>query len=303
MTRARSWAADAPAAALLLLVLGGPAGAGPASPHGRGDACSTCHASPAGGAFVRGSIVDTCNSCHDDRSHAVGMRPSRATVPASWPLTEGRLSCETCHDEPACEGDGVDKANPRFFRDGPYSTLGGLCATCHPATALATRNPHDEMRAQAPAEAAGTCALCHASVPGREGTAIAPASIPGPVICAGCHATTRHAGLEEHMQPLSASMASRALAAGLPLDAGSRVSCLTCHDPHPADVTAASAGKREWPGVAVVPDSWWTSVLGPSIAARSGGETGAVRTSSDLLRLTLADGALCVACHGSGDAQ
>jgi hypothetical protein len=126
------------------------------------------------------------------------------------------------------------------------------------------------------------CAHCHEEDPD------AALRIPAAQTCSGCHYRTVHAGTAEHLVVLPAPMLPGVQRAGLPLD-GDRISCLTCHDPHPAGSTEHRPVTTEPPAV---PEAWRAALLGEPAVVQSG----------DMLRLPLAGGVLCVACHGNSPA-
>lgn len=281
---------------LMLFIVACTPATGAVSPHGSSTGCNSCHVSMTGGNFIAGNDIATCYTCHEKEPHQVDIAPSRTRIPESWPLVEGRLSCMTCHDEPACDNKTVSPDNKRFFRGGPYQKIGELCANCHQATNTAQLNPHETMRHSTGDALTSSCLLCHETAP----TAASTVRLPGAETCRGCHYSTMHAGMSEHMVTVPAEMATRAQAAGLPLTAEGQASCLTCHDPHPAGITQASTTKTDWNSSVAVPESWQKAVLAPAQAQRGGAEVHSITTSSDMLRLTVTGGELCSACHGSG---
>ena len=276
-------------------------GAPRVSPHGSADGCLSCHLDSTGKTFVGGTDTTACRSCHDEESHQVGIAPQRSEVPESFPLPDGKLACQTCHDEPACDGKQRVDANPRFFRGGPYAHLGDLCANCHKETAIDRFDPHTAMRDTDPVHRADACLFCHDSIP-EEGKTD-DLRMPGVETCRGCHFETSHAGSGEHMVKLDAAMAEGARKANLPLAEGNAATCATCHDPHPAGTTKASAERAGWGEVRVVPASWERAVLAPAQKDRLGDRAAPVLKGMDLLRLPIDDGSLCKACHGAGPAH
>lgn len=123
-----------------------------------------------------------------------------------------------------------------------------------------------------------SCALCH-----EEGGALK--SEPAKT-CEGCHYRDSHAGTAEHLVVLDGDMAAFATQAGLPLAEG-RATCNTCHDSHPAGSTEHRPAATPHPAV---PADWQSTLLAGQ----------PVLGNSDTLRLPLADGQLCKACHGTG---
>ena len=136
-----------------------------------------------------------------------------------------------------------------------------------------TNDPHAAMRrGPIPPE---SCTTCHSGDP----TAVDPMlHVPVPRVCYSCHPDHQHVGIPSHLQQeLPPEMAPRASAAKLPVWDG-KVACVTCHDPHPHVADQVPKGP-------VVPDAFAEATERPS------------PVESDLLRLPLTGGALCVACH------
>ncbi len=289
-----------PLVALVLLAVTATAtGAPKTSPHGIATACTSCHTDRTGTAFVKGNDTATCRSCHAEEPHQVDIAPVTAQVPAHFPLVDGKLACQSCHDEPACDGKDVSDDNPKFFRGGPYPQLGQLCANCHEETALDRYDPHQAMRTATASNRDEACLYCHETVPDpaqpREAL-----RLPGADTCKSCHFETSHAGSGEHMVKLSAAQATSARDAGLPLGASDTATCATCHDPHPPGSTPAADRRAGWKDQRVVSAAWEQDVLRPSVHERAGETTEPLVHGHDMLRLSLADGSLCRACHGNG---
>ncbi len=284
------------------------------SPHGNPDLCADCHAPFAPGTpleaivWTHGTADDTCRHCHEGAApHEGGLGPAdpedktRAELPPDWPTVAGKLACLTCHDEPACDGKAVDPENVRFFRGGPYATVGELCARCHTVEQLGSYNPHEAMVERL--GSTSVCEFCHQSAEvteaDREDLAVA-----APRMCAGCHREDSvHAGAPVHLVTLDAAGLERARAAGLPLDQD-RVFCGTCHDPHPAASLEERKDRLAGLGRPLVPEGWSAEVLVPTMADRAASR-GAVAeprvAEPDYLRRPLAGGDLCRVCHLPAD--
>lgn len=293
---------------LLLLLIARPTPARdprPGNPHGRPDACLQCHSDAARGTrpeamtWSTGHPDATCRACHDDDPHQVGLLPDRTRPQEGMLLYEERLACFSCHDEPACDGRSVDPLDPDFFRGGPYDSQGELCARCHQVSGQDRFDPHGAM---ARGERGEVCEHCHLETPEPD-AGEADLKIAGPNICLGCHPENVHVGSRAHLAPLDGAMARSAEAAGLPLHEDRRVVCVTCHDPHPSSLKASARERARREGLPLYPDSWWAQVVEPAFEERAealGARLEPVRVESDYLRLSAADGALCMACH---DAQ
>lgn len=284
------------AIALLLLAL--PALANDIkSPHGKDQACDLCHdpvdegAAPEQIPFRAGGPDAMCKSCHEDDPHAVGMPPERAEVPEHMFLVDGELACLSCHDEPACEGEGISPADPYFLRGGPYDSIGGLCAQCHRVTGTERFNPHKAMAEDAdPSE---TCLHCHLEMPDPEDDRV-DLKVDGPNICLGCHPESPHAGAETHLGPIPAVMQDPVRASGLPVRDDEEIVCITCHDPHPGGTVPGAADQGDV-GEELFPPRWLTDVLKPALDER--GHYTPKHTEPGFLRKPLQDGRLCQSCH------
>ena len=281
------------------------------SPHGSPTGCLDCHEPVAPGTpveqfvFAQGSPDDACLYCHEPGPHDVGMEPyaggeqadDYAKLPVEWPLYDGKLSCLTCHDEPACDGAPLDLENFRFYRGGPAASIGEFCARCHTVEQWGSYNPHEVME-QRP-DLTSICEFCHQSATVTEAD-LDDLKVAAPRMCAGCHREDDiHASSAEHHVTLDGAGITRAEGAGLPLDQG-QVYCGTCHDPHPAGSIEQNEDRVGRVGQPLVPQEWVDTVLVPAFDARAASQ-GVVMsprtTEPDYLRLPLAGGALCRACH------
>lgn len=277
-------------------------GATRSSPHGSPSACESCHTDRSGQTFVGGSDTAACKTCHAEEPHQVGIPPVRAHIPVGFPLVNGTITCQTCHDETACDGSPADPANPNFFRGGPYPTLGALCAQCHPETALDRFDPHSAMRSELTATRDDACLYCHETRP-DEGAAKETLKLPDADTCRSCHFESSHAGSGEHLVELDEATARKARTAGLPLAEGDRVTCATCHDPHPPGTTPSSMARTDWSRQRALSSDWEREVLRPALLERAGTYGTPVLTGHDMLRLSLSDGSLCRTCHDAGPSR
>lgn len=290
-------------------------------PHFAPDRCDDCHAPAAAGAtsdqmtWAAGTPNDTCKSCHDQAPHEVDIEAHRrgdetddetgrdlARVPMAFPLPDGKLACLTCHNEPACSGDAQDPDNPRFFRGGPYESLGGLCDNCHAPGETVRFNPHEAMEEKR--DTTAICEFCHDMVddePDLEALKIERAQI-----CWGCHKETRHTGSEEHLKKLDPEMKARAEAGGLPLTGDGEVFCGTCHDPHPPGSKPSAMERAEWAGKPLFDDPWLWSVMEPILLERAetlGTDPLPWTLEPDYMRKPLRGNALCGTCHTPEDTE
>ncbi len=253
------------------------------SPHGKADGCPACHQPGADGKpGAPRPATATCRECHPDADmHPVGVVPDKVPVAAGWPLEDGKLSCATCHAEPACDKGRTPTAP--WFRGGAVERKSEFCYRCHQPQAMQRSNPH--LATTAGQE--DSCAACHTrrpekgAAPARADLRVAPAES-----CATCHPGVVHSGVAEHLGKPQVAPLAPADAAALPLGADGSIQCWTCHDVHAAGGPGAPSAD---------------GVSGRIVAAR--GATLAASPSAahpKLLALPAADGALCRACHGSG---
>ncbi len=188
-------------------------------PGGERSACASCHA------FSVGS------------SHPIDVEPAGA-VPADLPLTDGRVSCLTCHDESATEPheNRGGRRGPMLRRDPDTQ---GLCAACHSAgttdrrfhgsaftrahTASDARSRYADSALDADSNA---CLSCHdgtvAGDAGRHVTSIrAGTAFEHPL---GVELLTKNAGRPDEVRFVSAA----SLDPRIRLFNG-KVGCLSCH--------------------------------------------------------------------------
>ena len=115
---------------LVMLMPGGPVGVSADTPAIGGDMpgikkdCTTCHVSHGSGSMLvlKKPVALLCIECHPDRKgaaeHKIDVVPS-VQVPG-LPLTEGRMTCITCHDPHS-------NRNGMMLRIGPEE----ICLACH----------------------------------------------------------------------------------------------------------------------------------------------------------------------------
>ncbi len=167
---------------------------------------------------------------------------------ASHRVTDGVMSCATCHDPHASS-----KQSKDLLRS---SDPTGLCIQCHPAQQKIASGPHDIRQggkswpAGMTAEG-GLCVTCHrphSNDPARQLWAAAPAAGQrgGDAVCVGCHTTngfvaanaTIHKGAMLHPAQVAQSILRGDIPGSLPLFPSAKsgtpdtMACRTCHDPH-----------------------------------------------------------------------
>lgn len=232
------------------------------NPHWQPDRCTDCHAAIAGrpAAIPAGDVDRLCLSCHDgrrapDEAHPIGRAAVTASTraPADWPLVDGRIGCLTCHDiRKHCEAPASPPAENRaLVRGFDAADRFGSCTSCHVAQSWRV-NPH---RTHGPGLASATtgCGFCHTPRRTAEGAWSPGGALRAPAarLCVNCHTMHADPAPRGHLGavvPQNAesqaphAVSSIGLPPGgeqvLPLDDG-RITCATCHNPHPADASLA----------------------------------------------------------------
>lgn len=271
---------------------------GVSNPHGDPTACNACHA-PGASPTEPGPalpIVATCRGCHPTADmHPVGMAPHNVKVPDSYPLEDGKVTCATCHAEPAHGGDAAKLSAP-WHRGGPYTQVTRFCYSCHESSAYTRASPHHPDKPRDPNDP--TCAACHTGTP-SEGASFADAHLrAGEDVCTGtCHKTSPHAGISEHMgKEVDADRAATLPASVVLLDG--RVACYSCHDVHDSAAETPEKGRRELVGSlhGLAMDGDWKDLAGADLSWPGNTDP----AHPPMLALPINDGSLCRACHGDG---
>ncbi len=197
--------------------------------------------------------------------HPVDVVPSERLAPRipSWlPLTDGLLTCATCHDLaatcalPSAMPSAMPSGAPSTVRGGPFKARSEPCYACHDADAYQRFNVHEQLDARSRLKE-DTCLYCHTTLPSPSQTASMVRlvdDIPG--TCMRCHPMELHPGGTDHLRKPSADMLDRLHQLEdehhviLPLDEQGRMSCITCHNPHqrgviPVDRHAARGADEE----------------------------------------------------------
>lgn len=252
------------------------------NPHWTDDGCPGCHrkAPTAKDHALRagGNIIRLCLDCHERISahnyiHAVGMKPSsekrnRMNEDMRQALKRGGgvITCISCHDltrqcHPERTAD--RRANPLFFRGGPYESRSSLCYTCHNPSHYERLNPHDQITDEGELNVQ-ICLVCHAITPNRnEVKSIADVSFSMnedlTKLCAGCHPPRPHPAApvmystagnphlreprEDILQFIRETEDRRSIV--LPLDpTNGKMFCATCHNPHERGVQVSDRADR-----------------------------------------------------------
>lgn len=268
------------------------------NPHGSPDACTACHEAAQEEGAATGPakpVVATCLSCHPDADmHPVGIKAEVQQIPEGWPLESDLLTCATCHAEPAHEG--YDGSPVPWFRGGPYPQVADLCYQCHDRGNFSQSDPHHPKTPRSAQD--GTCAACHAGIP-ETGAKPADARLrfESNRVCVTCHVSTTHLGVRGHL----GKEMDPEVAATLPDEVALldlEITCWTCHEVHgnAAEPTRGSREPKLVQGLRTrVLDAEWKELEG-ELVWPGGGDPEHPR----LLALSIGDGALCRACHGSG---
>ena len=100
----------------------------------------------AGKVTLKADRVAVCLQCHDGKkaradNHPVRVVPTKekgVNVPENFPLSDGKVSCITCHMMP-CQGGKIER---NLLRGGPYEKRVDICLTCHMKERYQAVNPH-----------------------------------------------------------------------------------------------------------------------------------------------------------------
>jgi hypothetical protein len=207
------------------------------NPHRRRTLCFACHADGKSGPLRSADAVVLCQRCHGSgeipgMSHPMTKVPAGYTIPQGWPLTDGALTCLTCHvpgHAPGAVAGRPDEAAgaPHLLRGGVAGERTAVCFRCHAREQWAGRNPHQEA-----AQRKTGCTFCHAKQPvwGQDHADTVSFVADINILCLACHDRLDHPGNIRHTVSLTAAMPAPPEL--LPLGAGRRITCATCHNPH-----------------------------------------------------------------------
>lgn len=239
--------------------------------------CLECHLQrPEKGNVVQlrfENYTQTCR-CHgytpDTYTHPVNMtisKEKKATIPAEFPLTDDKITCDTCHNmalqcEPKYE---LQHHNKAFLRTD--SSLGRtfLCFQCHQEEQYKMFDPHKQLD-DSGAINPESCLYCHEIRPDEQHATLDSQKNGGgairlvgnlEVLCLRCHneKAGNHPLNKNHLVKPSEKVFSRMhwsernLWIVLPLNEEGKITCITCHNPHERGVIpsekAASAGASD----------------------------------------------------------
>ncbi|MDD3813204.1 MAG: hypothetical protein PHZ02_01050 [Desulfocapsaceae bacterium] len=257
--------------------------------------CTECHLQrPNRGDAVQlryENYTQTCR-CHgytpDTYTHPVDIPLSaekKATIPAEFPLTDGKITCYTCHNmalqcEPKYKFKNYNKA---FLRTDPSLGRTFLCFQCHQEKQYEMLDPHKQLDASG-AINSESCLYCHETKPDEQHATLESREkgedtvhLVGDleVLCLRCHNNKagNHPLNKNHRVKPSEKVTSRMhwsernLWIVLPLNDEGKITCITCHNPHERGVI-------------------------PTEKAASTGASDKAR-----LRKAWGGGSICVACH------
>lgn len=259
-------------------------------PHGKPDACASCHFRANDDA--PGSSREVCIPCHEKSDmHPSDVPVVSAQVPDGWPLENDRVVCATCHAEPSCvEGRGQ---RAPYLRESPYAREIEFCWRCHPAADYSRSDPHHPTARRDSGDS--SCAFCHHELP-DDGASPADSHLRAEPLklCELCHPGAVHAGVVSHLGEVVDEALRGALDPTLGLDAGGEVRCWSCHEVHgdrttlpPREPTEAPYTFSQVPG----PESLWADEPPAWIVP--------AKKPAHPVLLPLEVGDLCRACHGS----
>jgi len=174
-----------------------------------------------------------------------------------------KVVCKTCHgiaDIQEKDFKQIDKKQDNFLRNGPYQPLSDFCYLCHKRKQNQRENIHILLDKKGQKKEQ-QCLYCHTDVLEervlkarvlKESALKRDAlkaeefknddayklRLPKEKICYGCHLRTPHLNALEHQGEVSEEMLAymekmeQKNGVHLPLSAKTRITCVTCHDPH-----------------------------------------------------------------------
>ncbi len=220
--------------------------------HYTGKFCSECHEKTpeeGGNKFLKfgGDFGQLCK-CHNytpgEYIHPENIVPSeeiKAKMPDTMPLTDGKISCVTCHDiYLQCQKSKRLKwLNRRFLRGAPYGKRTGICFRCHDEKKYKMLDPHTQLNANGDI-IVEKCLYCHVEKPDERQAPYKDVKLIGnlEMLCQRCHAERKHPASANHLRKPSAGTLAimkegeKKFSIILPLDSDEKVTCATCHNPH-----------------------------------------------------------------------
>ena len=201
-----------------------------------------------------GDYQRLCNRCHHGMSpgycHPLDAQPTSGRplkAPADFPLRDGKLTCNTCHDVyRQC----VKRRFDRYtLRGAPYRRKTNFCYRCHNKKQYRALNAHLQIRADGSLETR-MCLYCHKTKPDEKTATYENVTFIGDTraLCRRCHPVGgNHPGNFDHMAAPPSAKALNHMAVMkkkfgiiLPLARDGKMTCVTCHNPHTKGVIAAA---------------------------------------------------------------
>ncbi len=240
--------------------------------HFNNNYCGECHTLPAqaGKNNVKhnGDFKLLCK-CHytfpEKHAHPVDIPPSeeiKPRIPAVFPLKEGKLACNTCHDIAIqCQED--PKAyykGERFLRETPFSERSRMCFRCHDPLKYRKYNPHKQLNEKGEM-LPETCLYCHSELPDVNIVTYKDTKflVNLELLCIRCHMHSNTQTLHDnHVRRLPSPAVEAKIKETeqefdiiLPLSADGRLTCATCHNPHeegliPAERAGAKGASKQY---------------------------------------------------------
>ncbi len=227
------------------------------NPHWSAQGCAVCHEVVDGRAMPIGAddVDGVCLQCHDGKRATAERHPvgrafdgDRVVKPEGWPAPNNVIGCVTCHDvRSACEDqDPKPTFNSVFLRERGSGPALEFCAKCHQRSeAHGLHNPH-VMLTDEHKPIQRSCLFCHKTsiASGAQQTRTGKSRLQSDelTLCLGCH--RRHldyfepghvgAAVSEEVANMISGSAGVDGKRGIvmPLSAGNRITCSTCHNPH-----------------------------------------------------------------------
>ena len=204
-------------------------------PHFRRGLCFTCHANTDDYTLRNEDVNALCNRCHASgrilaNIHPIRKVPPKITVPKGWPLTDGTLTCLTCHDQ----GHEDQPQRRWMLHGGPYASPREVCRNCHHRDDLENSRIHQEINE------GKSCEMCHTTRPQPGTDSIKTVSfIADPdLLCLLCHDQSAADDSVHHKGVNGREIEAGHIPAELPIFKG-RVICATCHNPHLREATGS----------------------------------------------------------------
>ena len=194
--------------------------------------------------LFEGQDIAMCRSCHPKslyHVHAVGIPPKNVKVPEEFPLSGGKVTCVTCHDEPSCNPIGSQSWKRPFFLRGTKSGF-AFCFSCHTAKGYKAYNPHESKHLEEQMARKNNCLFCHIKdLPvdqPRKGLDSAALKGKPNDLCIVCHLEEPHFGVSAHLEGTNEKLRSKLKEAvgqagpNLPIGENDTMLCVSCHEPH-----------------------------------------------------------------------